>query len=56
MECRSRRRSYELITMNEDGTITLKQQDGTPMTVTPDMQGLATARAHNSQSVFFAEK
>ena len=48
--------SYELITMNEDGTTTLKQQDGTPMTVTPDMQGLATARAHNSQSVFFAEK
>ena len=37
--------TFELITMNEDGTITFKQKDGTPMTVTPDMMGMSVARA-----------
>ena len=48
--------SYELITMNEDGTITFKQADGTPMTVSPDLQGLATARAASGQSLFLAAR
>lgn len=48
--------SYELITMNEDGTITFKQKDGTPMTVTPDMFGLSTARAAQNGSLFLASK
>ena len=42
--------TFELITMNEDGTITFKQKDGTPMTVTPDMMGLSTARATQNGS------
>lgn len=46
--------TFELITMNEDGTITFKQQDGTPMTVSPDLQGIISARQTNSQSVFAA--
>ena len=48
--------SYKLITMNEDGTVTVKMQDGTPLTVTPDMQGLSTARAASGQSLFFAAR
>jgi hypothetical protein len=38
--------------MNEDGTITFKQQDGTPVTVSPDLQGMISARQANSQSMF----
>lgn len=48
--------SFELVTMNEDGTVTLKQQDGTPMTVTPNLQGVAEMRAVNGASLFFAAK
>ena len=48
--------SFELITMNEDGTITFKQADGTPITVSPDLQGMAEARAANGQSLFFAAR
>lgn len=48
--------TYELITMNEDGTITFKQKDGTPITVTPDMFGLSTARASQTGSIFFAAR
>lgn len=44
--------TFELITMNEDGTITFKQQDGTPMTVSPDLQGMISVRQANSQSMF----
>lgn len=48
--------SFELITMNEDGTITFKQADGTPITVSPDLQGMTEARAANGQSLFFAAR
>ena len=48
-------KSYELITMNEDGTITFKQKDGTPMTVTPDLMGVSAMRAQNG-SLFFAAR
>lgn len=44
--------TFELITMNEDGTITFKQQDGTPMTVSPDLQGMISVRQANSQAMF----
>lgn len=44
--------SYDLVKMNEDGTITFKQKDGSPMTVTPDMMGLSTARAAQSGKLF----
>lgn len=44
--------TFELITMNEDGTITFKQQDGTPMTVSPDLQGMISVRQANGQSMF----
>ncbi|WP_308763229.1 DUF3332 domain-containing protein [uncultured Bacteroides sp.] len=46
--------TYELFTMNEDGTITFTQKDGTPMTVSPDLQGIISARQANSQSLFVA--
>lgn len=46
--------TFELMTMNEDGTITFKQEDGTPMTVSPDLQGMISARQANSQSLFVA--
>ena len=41
--------------MNEDGTITFKQKDGTPMTVTPDLMGVSAMRAQNG-SLFFAAR
>lgn len=47
--------SFELITMNEDGTITFKQKDGTPITVSPDLMGVSTLRAQNG-SLFFAAR
>jgi hypothetical protein len=37
--------SYELITMNEDGTATMTLQDGSRMTVIPNAQGIAQACA-----------
>lgn len=46
--------SYELMTMNEDGTVTVKLKDGNTVTVLPDQQGLANVRALNSESPFVA--
>ena len=41
-------------TMNEDGTITVKLQDGNTVTVLPDQQGLASVRAlSGSQTTLF---
>ena len=43
-----------LMTMNEDGTITVKLQDGNTVTVLPDQQGLASVRAlSGSQTTLF---
>jgi hypothetical protein len=42
--------------MNEDGTATLSLQNGTSMTVTPDAQGIATARIAIGNSLFFAAR
>ena len=48
--------SFELVKMNEDGTATLSLQNGTSMTVTPDAQGIATARIAIGNSLFFAAR
>lgn len=45
--------SYELMTMNEDGTITVKLQDGSNITVTPDVQGLAEVRAASQSTMLY---
>lgn len=47
---------FELVKMNEDGTATMSLQNGTSMTVTPDAQGLAAAKAATGRSLFFAAK
>ena len=44
--------SFEL----EDGTAVLSLQNGTSMTVTPDAQGIATARIATGNSLFFAAR
>ena len=43
---------YELVQMNEDGTATLNLPDGRSMTVTPDAQGIATARVAVTSAAF----
>ena len=48
--------SFELVKMNEDGTAVLSLQNGTSMTVTPDAQGIATARIVTGNSLFFAAR
>ncbi|MDB1068138.1 DUF3332 family protein, partial [Phocaeicola vulgatus] len=48
--------SFELVKMNEDGTAVLSLQNGTSMTVTPDAQGIATARIATGNSLFFAAR
>jgi hypothetical protein len=48
--------SYELITMNEDGTATMKLQDGTEMTVMPNAQGVAQACAAMGVSSVYTMK
>lgn len=44
--------SFELMAMNEDGTITIKLQDGNSVTVTPDVQGLSEVRAATQSATF----
>lgn len=57
MECRSRRTELRtFVKMNEDGTAVLSLQNGTSMTVTPDAQGIATARIATGNSLFFAAR
>lgn len=43
---------YELVQMNEDGTATLNLPDGRSITVTPDAQGIATARVAVTSAAF----
>ena len=45
--------SYELMTMNEDGTITVKLQDGSSLTVSPDVEGLAQVRAASQNAYLY---
>lgn len=44
--------SYELIRMNEDGTITYQQQDGSVKTIVPNAQEVAIAHTQNGDSPF----
>lgn len=48
--------SVELIQMNNDGTATIDMQNGTSMTVVPDMQGVASVRAAANMDIFFANR
>lgn len=49
-------KSFELVKLNENGTATVSMQDGTSMTVTPDAQGVATARMATGGLLFFAAR
>ena len=42
--------------MNEDGTITFKQKDGSSKTVTPDVMGMSTAKAALEGSPLFVAR
>lgn len=44
--------SFELIRMNEDGTVSYQQQDGSIKTITPNAQEVAIARIQNGNSLF----
>lgn len=46
--------SVELIQMNDNGTATINMQNGTSMTVVPDMQGVASVRAAANMDIFYA--
>ena len=46
----------ELIKLNDDGTATINMQNGTAMTVIPDMQGVASARAAAQMDFFYAAR
>lgn len=48
--------SYELVKMNDNGTVSINMQNGTSMTVMPDMQGVASARAAMGSTSFFASR
>lgn len=45
--------SFELIRMNEDGTISYQQQDGSMKTIVPNAQEVAAAWTQNGESPFF---
>ena len=46
--------SVELVQMNDNGTATINMQNGTFMTVVPDMQGVASVRAAANMDIFYA--
>lgn len=47
--------SHELMTMNEDGSISVKLQDGNSVTILPNEQGVASVRsAINGEASLFA--
>ena len=48
--------NIELVKMNDDGTATINMQNGTSMTVQPDMQGVASVRAAVNAGVFYASR
>ncbi len=48
--------NIELVRMNENGTVSINMQNGTSMTVMPDMQGVAAARAAIGNTIFFASR
>lgn len=48
--------NVELVKMNDDGTATINMQNGTSMTVFPDMQGVASVRAAANMGIFYATR
>lgn len=48
--------NIELVKMNDNGTVSINMQNGTSMTVMPDMQGVAAARAAIGSTSFFAAR
>ena len=46
----------ELVKINNNGTVSINMQNGTSMTVMPDMQGVAAARAAIGSTSFFAAR
>ena len=46
----------ELVKINNNGTVSVNMQNGTSMTVMPDMQGVAAARAAIGSTSFFAAR
>ena len=48
--------NIELVKFNENGTVSINMQNGTSMTVMPNMQGVAAARAAIGSTTFFAAR
>ena len=48
--------NIELVKLNDNGTVSINMQNGTSMTVMPDMQGVAAARIAAGSSTFFASR
>ena len=48
--------NIELVKINNNGTVSINMQNGTSMTIMPDMQGVAAARAAIGSTSFFAAK
>lgn len=48
--------NIELVKMNDNGTVSINMQDGTSMTVMPDMQGVAAVRTAIGSTSFFAAR
>lgn len=46
--------NIELVKMNDNGTVSINMQNGTSMTIMPDMQGIATVRAAIGSTTLFA--
>ena len=49
-------KNIELVKINNNGTVSINMQNGTSMTVMPDMQGVAAARAAIGSTSFFAAR
>ena len=48
--------NIELVKFNENGTVSINMQNGTSMTVMPNMQGVAAARAAIGSATLFAAR
>ena len=48
--------NVELVKFNSNGTVSINMQNGTSMTVMPDLQGVAAARAAIGSTSFFAAR
>ena len=48
--------NIELVKINNNGTVSINMQNGTSMTIMPDMQGVAAARAAIGSTSFFAAR